>query len=110
MLIKYFSADNDGLAMLDLQITPSTVNYGQVNQEAATQAKPAGIVNATTHHHHIFRFRKRTMSRRKKHRYGILTGKMTNRQSVAAALLGLETFGISSGTSRRRSNSACSII
>ena len=79
-----------------VQRTPVAVKYGQVNHDAAMQARPAGIVKTTTHHHQMLRSRRRLIKRRKKNRYAILTGTITNHQMVAAAFSSLEIFGSSS--------------
>lgn len=84
-----------------LQRTFSMVKYGQVNQLAAIQTRPAGTVNPITHHHQILRSRTRLTSRRKKNKYANLTGKIMSHQRVVAASFSLEVLGISS----RRLNS-----
>ena len=87
-----------------LQRTPTAVKYGHVNQLTATHTRPAGTIDAITTHHHMFRFRKRLINRRKKNRYATLTGTMTNHQSVAAASfiaqLGKRITGHDEATSR----------
>ena len=84
------------------QSTVSMVKYGQVNQDTATQTKPAGMVNTTTHHHQILRFRRRLIKRRKKNRKANLTGKITNHQRVEAAFSFLETSATLSKISKSR--------
>ena len=79
---------------LYLQITPSIVKYGQVNQSAATQVNPATTVNVVEHHHQIFRPRKREISRRKNRRKANFTGKITNHQTNDPAFSSFEISGI----------------